>query len=49
MFMKKCNKCGIEKKLIDFSKDKNKKDGLATICKDCHSKYRHYNYIENYQ
>jgi hypothetical protein len=33
--MKKCSKCGIEKSLTEFHKDKNKKDGRYTICKLC--------------
>jgi hypothetical protein len=30
-----CNKCGVERKLEDFTKDCTKKDGLRTICKIC--------------
>ena len=37
--MKKCNKCLIEKELIEFYKDKSKKDGLKTICKECQKNY----------
>lgn len=33
--IKICNKCKIEKELIYFSKDKTKKDGFYTICKEC--------------
>ena len=36
---KVCGKCSIEKSLDDFSKDKYKKDGLRTICKDCSKTY----------
>jgi len=36
--MKMCNKCGEEKPLIDYHKNKNKKDGLHTICKTCNLK-----------
>jgi hypothetical protein len=32
---KTCLKCGIEKPLSEFSKDKNRKDGLQACCKDC--------------
>lgn len=33
--MKKCTKCGIEKELSQFTKDKSNKDGLARRCKAC--------------
>lgn len=36
--MKKCNKCGIEKELSEFGKDKARKDGLKSICKVCNYK-----------
>ena len=32
---KKCTKCGIEKELTEFYKDKSKKDGVKTQCKVC--------------
>lgn len=35
--MKKCNKCGIEKELSEFYKEKNYKDGLHSSCKICHN------------
>ena len=35
--MKTCNKCKINAPFECFSKDKHKKDGLATICKSCKS------------
>lgn len=38
--MKTCSKCGEEKFLTDFSKDRGKKDGLRTQCKVCRSKYQ---------
>jgi hypothetical protein len=34
-FMKKCTKCDIEKELVKFYKDSQKKDGLTSQCKDC--------------
>ena len=37
--MKKCTKCGIEKPLTEFHKDKNKKDGHRSHCKSCIKKY----------
>jgi hypothetical protein len=33
--MKLCCRCNIEKELIEFFKDKSKKDGLTTWCKKC--------------
>jgi len=33
--MKKCSKCGIQKPLSDFNKNKSKNDGLGTECKPC--------------
>lgn len=38
MIMKKCSKCKIEKPLIEFSKDKQKKDGFTSQCKSCINK-----------
>ena len=40
MKTKTCNTCGQEKPLDQFNKDKGKKDGLATLCKECRRKYR---------
>lgn len=45
--MKKCSKCKIEKSINDFSKDKNKKDGLQHRCKDCNKDYFKKYYINN--
>lgn len=33
--MKKCSSCGKSKLLIDFSKDRQKSDGLCSSCKSC--------------
>lgn len=33
--MKICTRCGIEKSLSDFHKNKNRKDGHVGICKPC--------------
>lgn len=33
--MKTCTKCGIEKELTEFTRDKQKKDGLRPSCKSC--------------
>lgn len=35
--MKTCNKCSQSKNLECFAKDKSKKDGYRTICRDCSS------------
>ena len=37
MDMKQCGKCGVEKQLSEFSKDRGSKDGLYYICKECDS------------
>lgn len=42
-----CKKCGRELPLSDFSKDKSKKDGLNTCCKECRKKYSKQWYAEN--
>jgi hypothetical protein len=35
-----CTKCGIEKELIGFPKDKSKVDGYNSSCKECKREYR---------
>jgi hypothetical protein len=42
--MKKCSKCKIEKKIIEFYKAKNRKDGLQGTCKSCFKVY----YLRDY-
>lgn len=37
---KVCSKCEIEKNVDEFIKDKTRKDGLRTYCKDCATIYR---------
>jgi hypothetical protein len=37
--MKECSKCGIEKPLTEFYKDRQKKDGHGSHCKSCIKKY----------
>ena len=37
--MKKCTKCGIEKPLTEFHKEKAKKDGHRPNCKACSAEY----------
>jgi len=46
-----CTKCKIEKSLSEFYKDKQKKDGLTSICKICHKKYYkdNFNSISDYK
>lgn len=39
MMTLKCIKCGIEKELDFFMKDKFKKLGYRPICKDCRNSY----------
>lgn len=38
--MKICNKCGKEKELCYFSKNKRNKDGFCNMCKSCSSEYQ---------
>lgn len=45
--MKTCTKCKIEKTLNEFNKNKKKSQGVASICKECHSKYRKEQYQIN--
>ena len=35
--MKICTKCDVEKEFTEFYKDKSKKDGLSSSCKECKS------------
>ena len=39
MTMKRCYKCGEEKALCEFSKNKSRKDGLNSLCKACVKAY----------
>ena len=45
--MKICSTCGISKTNESFSVNKSKNDGLASICKNCHSTYRKQDYLKN--
>lgn len=38
--MKKCTKCGFPKPLESFSKDRSRKDGLQSKCRQCSSEYK---------
>lgn len=42
--MKTCSKCKETKNFDSFKKDRSKKDGLSSSCKDCHKKH----WAENY-
>jgi hypothetical protein len=41
--MKTCSKCKVEKPFEEFSKHKNRKDGLSSECKNCNKIYREEN------
>ena len=45
--MKICNVCGIVKPFSEFNKNKAKKDGYGTRCRECMKLYRKQYYIEN--
>ena len=36
--MKKCSKCGVEKELSEFYKNKKSNNGIYSICKKCECK-----------
>lgn len=38
MGVKTCKKCGVEKNLKEFYKDKGFKDGYKATCKECSNK-----------
>jgi hypothetical protein len=40
MKTKICSKCGIEKELSEFGKDKHNIDGLSYKCKECKNEYQ---------
>lgn len=44
---KQCTKCKQIYILSDFSKDKYKKDGLCSWCKNCHNKCNKQDYLNN--
>ena len=45
--MKTCTKCGVEKSLTQFNKDKNNKDGKTYYCKECAKLKSKLNYSKN--
>jgi uncharacterized Zn finger protein len=45
--MQKCRDCGETKPWIEFNKNKAKKSGYGTKCRECMKIYRHKHYREN--
>lgn len=45
--MKQCIKCKNQKPLSEYHKDKTKRDGFVSACKQCKNKYRKKYYEEN--
>lgn len=45
--MKYCPDCKTNKKKVEFTKNRSKKDGLNRICKTCYSSYRKKYYQKN--
>jgi len=45
--MKRCYKCKVEKPFSEFFKDKQKKDGLNSSCKECIKVLKKLDYIQN--
>jgi hypothetical protein len=45
--MRKCSKCGIERPLTEFHKDKSKKDGRKPSCKTCRNHQNAKWYVQN--
>lgn len=44
--MKKCSRCGEEKPLDEFHKDKSRSLGVVPACKSCHAKYHQKRYSD---
>lgn len=44
--MKTCLCCGVSKELSEYSKHKQKKDGLYTYCKACKKEHDHISYLK---
>lgn len=42
-----CKKCNLSKDIDDFAKNKSKKDGLNTYCKQCQKPYKDSHYRNN--
>lgn len=45
--MKKCYTCQAEKPILEFNKNKSRKDGLNSICKDCSKQRSKKYYTDN--
>lgn len=45
--MKHCAKCNTNKPLEEFSKNKTRKDGKMSSCKDCMKEYKQVHYNQN--
>lgn len=45
--MKKCSICKTEKEPVEYNKNKCKKDGLSTVCRDCSGKRSRQYYQDN--
>ena len=45
--MRKCDLCHIEKEIVEFNKNKTKKDGISTVCRDCNRKIGRAYYAAN--
>lgn len=45
--MKHCSKCGVVKVLSSFTKNKSRKDGYNSFCRDCHKQYTRKHYEAN--
>lgn len=45
--VKKCYRCKIEKELVEFNKNKRRKDGLQSHCKECHRQIDKEYYLNN--
>lgn len=49
LMLKICTKCGIEKETSEFYKEKRKKDGLYSSCKECEKEYRHLPHVKAFK
>ena len=45
--MKRCTHCKQEKELSEFNKNKHRRDGVSTNCKDCNKKINKKHYQDN--
>ena len=44
--IKRCSKCKLIQGIENFNKDKNRKDGLNSICRLCRKKYYNENFVK---